>query len=160
MKKLLALAFILATLTGCAASQSAEPLDPAAEYERGYSAGYQAARADVEAENAINAKFGAAAPAAVYPRAAVVTELDCDSDILTVEDAGGIVWKLSGCEDYDIGDVVAMLMQEDGNPDTIRDDLVVVAHYAGNVLAYAEQLKSRATLDAMTQALNTPAANR
>lgn len=152
MKKILVLALIhaaLAALTGCAASQPAECLECQTNYERGYSAGYQAA-ADAlqdsieEAANAVEEYAKAAEEAAnlsnIYPRCGVIIYMDYEEDLVTVEDAAGLFWKFSGCEDYELGDIVLMLMQEAGEPNYILDDFIIHTEYGGYVEGFANIL--------------------
>lgn len=66
----------------------------------------------------------------VYPETAVVVVLDEEEDIVTVQSAGGIRWNFAGCSDYDPGDVVSLLMEENETPE-ITDDRVLQSRYAG-----------------------------
>ncbi len=53
------------------------------------------------------------------------------ADTLTVVDGAGLVWRFFGCEDYDTGDLVSLLMSDAGTPESILDDVIVSARYAG-----------------------------
>ena len=67
----------------------------------------------------------------IYPTAAVVTAVDYDLDLVTVEKATGFVYEFYGVEDLCVGDVMAMLMYSNGTPETIADDIVISARYSG-----------------------------
>lgn len=153
MKKSIVLALILAALTsaltGCAASQPAECTECRTNYERGYSVGYQAATDALQdsieqAANAVEEYAKAAEEAAnlsnIYPRCGVIVRMDYEEDIVTVEDAAGLFWKFGGCEDYDLGDIVLMLMQEAGEPNYILDDFIIHTEYGGYVEGFANIL--------------------
>ena len=60
----------------------------------------------------------------LYPKAAVITELDRENDIVTVTDCNGFMWDFYGCEDLLEGDVLAMIMDSRGTM-KIFDDVVV-----------------------------------
>ena len=74
----------------------------------------------------------------IYARVAVITNLDFNEDIVEVEDAVGFIWEFEGVEDYMIGDVVAMIMQSDGSPETILDDVILNVTYSGYIDADIE----------------------
>lgn len=64
-------------------------------------------------------------------RAAVVVDIDAAADVVTVEDGEGLLWEFYGVEDWEIGDVAALLMDDSGTPDYILDDAIISATYAG-----------------------------
>ena len=66
-----------------------------------------------------------------YPRCAVITEIDEINDLVVCEDFAGIIWEFYGIEDFDIGDLVAMLMWDCDTPDSIFDDEIIDAVYGG-----------------------------
>lgn len=65
-----------------------------------------------------------------YGLAAEVVELNYITDEVTVRDANGFTWVYSGCEDYDTGDIVTMVMNDKGT-DFIEDDKIVNVRYSG-----------------------------
>lgn len=65
-----------------------------------------------------------------YAKTAVVSEIDQAADVVHVETPSGIKYEFSGCEDYELGDFVSLLMDDKGTVD-IRDDEVLAATYAG-----------------------------
>jgi len=70
------------------------------------------------------------AEASVYPATGAVVEFDFDEDIVAVEDAAGLIWEFYGVEDYQLGDLVSLLMEDNGT-ESIFDDKVIDARYSG-----------------------------
>ena len=68
-----------------------------------------------------------------YPRAAIIIELVEDEDIVVCQDAAGVIWEFYGIEDFDIGDIVAMILWDAGTPEGIFDDEIIDATYAGTL---------------------------
>ncbi len=68
-----------------------------------------------------------------YPRAAIITELDLDEDLVTCVDSAGCIWQFYGVEDFGVGDIVAMILWDAGTPESIFDDEVIDAAYAGTL---------------------------
>ena len=66
-----------------------------------------------------------------YPRAAYITELRAEDDLVFCEDAVGFQWVFYGIEDYDVGDLVILTMDPAGTHETILDDRIVDTMYAG-----------------------------
>ena len=67
----------------------------------------------------------------VYSNCGVVSNVDYENDLVSVEDFGGFIWQFFGCEDWEEGDICAMTMDNNGTPDTIFDDIVVNTNYCG-----------------------------
>lgn len=140
MKKIIVLALVALVLISCAscasvsAADTADTAASAAELEalRAENSRLSAELDAVKAE--ANAPDAAAAQGPVitlYARTAKITEVDYDTDTVTLADGAGLVWLLTGCEDYDVGDLVSLLMSDAGTPDSILDDVIVSASYAG-----------------------------
>lgn len=70
------------------------------------------------------------ADADIYAKTAIVYEIDRDADVVVVEDATGNLWEFEGVEDYEIGDFVSMVM-DDNDTTSIYDDVIVVSQYSG-----------------------------
>lgn len=66
-----------------------------------------------------------------YPAAAEVVKLDRVADLVTVETSAGISYRFIGCEDWLLGDLVAMTMNDRGTPEIVLDDEVIEARYSG-----------------------------
>ena len=71
--------------------------------------------------------------AEVYPNCGVVTELDYQEDIVYFTDFTGNIWSFYGIEDWQIGDIVAVIM-DDMNTMIIYDDEIIMAVYCGRVI--------------------------
>ena len=67
----------------------------------------------------------------VYPLTVVVIELDREGDIVTCVDGADNFWEFYGVEDWQTGDFASLLMDDNGTPNTIYDDVITMAHYAG-----------------------------
>lgn len=81
-----------------------------------------------------------AAESGYYPETCIIVELDYAEDTVTVEDVAGNLWQFYGTEDFCIGDLVRMLMYNNGTPHSIYDDQIVLAWYAGTLQQFAEIL--------------------
>ena len=71
----------------------------------------------------------------VYPLTAVVVEVNYKEDYILCVDYTGNEWAIDGAEDWMIGDVVAMIMDECGT-DEIFDDAIVDSAYCGCIDLY------------------------
>ena len=70
-------------------------------------------------------------PHEIYSNCGIVSNVDYENDLVSVEDFGGFVWQFFGCEDWEEGDICAMTMDNNGTPNTIFDDIVVNTNYCG-----------------------------
>ena len=52
-------------------------------------------------------------------RAAVVVDIDAAVDVVTVEDGAGLLWEFYGVEDWELGDVAALLMNDSSRESSI-----------------------------------------
>ena len=68
-----------------------------------------------------------------YPLSTIVTEVDEDTDIVTVQDFNGNVWQFMGAEDWAVNDVCALIMDSKGTA-TIYDDEIISKNYCGYLL--------------------------
>lgn len=64
----------------------------------------------------------------IYPDAMTVTEIS--GDLVTIETATGNQFQFYGAEDYEEGDLVAVLMYSKGT-EKVTDDIIVRVRYAG-----------------------------
>lgn len=71
------------------------------------------------------------ASADVYPMTAKVVEVNYDEDLVTVETFTGFLFAFEGCEDWCEGDGASMVMDDNGTPDNITDDMILMVHYCG-----------------------------
>ena len=73
---------------------------------------------------------GESAPKNLYAMTAVVADLDYEKNTVTVENATGFTWCFSGTEDWELGDVAALVMDDNGT-EIIFDDEIVSVRYSG-----------------------------
>ena len=66
----------------------------------------------------------------LYPRTAIVTDINRQADFVTVECANGNEYYFYGAYDYEIGDIVSLIAKENITKRVI-DDLVVSHRYDG-----------------------------
>ena len=67
----------------------------------------------------------------IYPSTMVITHVDYFTDTVIVETSAGFRYDFQGVEDLIPGDVVSLIMYNNGTPWTIEDDQVVSARYSG-----------------------------
>ena len=69
----------------------------------------------------------------VYSLSTVVTDLDRERDIVTVEELDGSnVWTFYGVEDWEINDICSLTMSNNNTP-KIYDDIIIGTTYGGNL---------------------------
>ena len=68
-----------------------------------------------------------------YPRTAFVTSLDYMTDCVIVTDWAGMEWEFTGVEDWQIDDIVSVMMDDNNTPDNIYDDIIILALYGGSI---------------------------
>nr|DAZ61513.1 MAG TPA: hypothetical protein [Caudoviricetes sp.] len=66
----------------------------------------------------------------IYPLTAKVTKVNKKKNVVTVQDYSGNKWKFRGCEDYEDGDIVSMLMDSNGT-EKVTDDIILQVRYSG-----------------------------
>lgn len=66
-----------------------------------------------------------------YPKTTVCLAVNHQTDTVTVADCNGTEWKFSGCQDFEEGDLIALIMNDNGTQNYIWDDTVVTARYSG-----------------------------
>lgn len=66
----------------------------------------------------------------MYPAVGVVTDLDYENDLVIFEDFNQNLWAMEGIEDWFIGDIGALMM-DDMETASIYDDEIMFACYAG-----------------------------
>ena len=69
----------------------------------------------------------------VYATTARVVELDRAADVVTVEDSNGELWAFDGCEDWQEGDCVSMVMHDMGTASIYDDEIVSVRYSAWEI---------------------------
>lgn len=149
MKKIIIIALTTLALISCTACASVRAADTTAELDAlraenaRLSAELEAVRAEntalsceAEAQAAEASRLAAVAVDNFYTRTGLVVDLDYDTDTVTVVDGVDFIWQFTGCEDYCIGDLVEILMQEAGDPENIFDDVIYSTCYAGFYAEY------------------------
>lgn len=68
----------------------------------------------------------------VYPLAVRVDSFNQAEDTVSFVDGAGNEWKIYGIEDWMLGDVAALLMDDNGTPEYIYDDSIILAQYGFN----------------------------
>lgn len=68
-----------------------------------------------------------------YALTTVVSKIDTENDAVVCYDAAGNSWVFHGIEDWEVGDVCSMLMNDKGTAE-IYDDEIVSVRYGGHVL--------------------------
>ena len=81
----------------------------------------------------------ACASAETYAMTTVVVSLDYDADVVECMDFNGNVWAFDGCEDWQLMDVCALLM-DDNDTETIYDDVILSARYNGWLDGWMERV--------------------
>ena len=66
---------------------------------------------------------------AVYPSTAVVVSVDRENDVVVCVDGNGEEWQFTEADDWFVGDLVSMLMNDKGTP-SIYDDEIVSVRYS------------------------------
>ena len=70
------------------------------------------------------------ARAEIYPQTFVVGNVDYERNVMILVDCNENEWECFDIEDYDIGDIIAAIM-DDNNTEIIFDDEIVTLRYAG-----------------------------
>ena len=67
-----------------------------------------------------------------YPLAARVEAMKQAEDTVLFVDGAGNGWVISGIDDWQLGDVAGLLMDDNGTPEYIMDDIVIDVRYGFN----------------------------
>ena len=73
----------------------------------------------------------------LYPMTALVMELDEAQDLVYCEDYSGNIWVFSGVDDWCEGDLVSMMMYDNGTAE-IEDDEILEIRYSGWIGHYGD----------------------
>lgn len=73
-----------------------------------------------------------AASAELYPTTAMVCRVDRESDLVYCKECNGNIWAFFGVEDWEEGDLVSMIM-DDNDTELIYDDMILQVRYGGYV---------------------------
>ena len=69
----------------------------------------------------------------IYPSTGIVIDTDFTADMVTVETFSGLRYEFSDVEDWELGDICSMLMNDSGTPDSVLDDEIIQARYSGYI---------------------------
>lgn len=72
------------------------------------------------------------AEASEYPLTTVVVEIDEENDIVSVIDFTGNCWGFYGVEDWMVGDICSIIMDDHGTPFNY-DDIILAIRYGGYI---------------------------
>ncbi len=75
----------------------------------------------------------AGSPREIYPTSMIVTEIDYENDLVTIVDFNGNAFQFFGCEDWCENDICAVIMDDNGTPETIYDDIITQVRYCGYI---------------------------
>lgn len=67
----------------------------------------------------------------IYPQTARITHLDYETDTVTITTATNISYSFEGVEDYELGDLVSVIMNSNHTKDYILDDTIIKVQYSG-----------------------------
>ena len=70
--------------------------------------------------------------AEIYPQTFFVNDIDHAQDMLILIDFNGNEWLWSGIEDYEKGDIIAAIMEDNGT-EIIYDDTIINIRYSGYI---------------------------
>lgn len=68
-----------------------------------------------------------------YSLSGEIWELNYQEDIVTVRDFSGCLWSFKGCEDWMLGDMVSMIMNNHNTPNNRYDDQIIKVTYQGSL---------------------------
>lgn len=63
-----------------------------------------------------------------YPMTTVVREIDIKNDVVTVENSNGHLFEFMGVEDWQVGDICSLMLDNNGT-ESIFDDIILKAIY-------------------------------
>jgi hypothetical protein len=67
----------------------------------------------------------------IYPLLTIVTEVDGDKDLVTVEDNNGFIWQFEGVDDWKEGDLCNCLMNGRGTEEIFDDEIIITRYESG-----------------------------
>ena len=66
----------------------------------------------------------------IYPMSGIVTEVNRQENKIIITDSVGNEWEFNGTDDWHIGDIAAMIMEDNGT-EKIYDDEIIDVQYDG-----------------------------
>ena len=69
----------------------------------------------------------------IYPECLQIVEINQAADIVQGKTCSGLIFSFYGVEDYMLGDLVAVIMDDNGTPESVLDDIIIDVRYAGYI---------------------------
>lgn len=76
--------------------------------------------------------MGIVACAETYPQTFVIESINLEQDCIILMDFNGNEWIWSDVEDYEKGDIIAAIMEDNGT-EIIYDDIIINIRYSGYI---------------------------
>lgn len=73
----------------------------------------------------------------LYPSTCIITEIDTETDLVTIATATGNEFQFYGVEDYANGDLVSVIFYDNGT-ETVTDDVIMDIRYSGTTEMFKE----------------------
>lgn len=70
-------------------------------------------------------------PEGIYSTTTMVTNVDYDADVVTIQTFSGIEYQFEGCEDWYEGDICTVTIWNNNTPNTVYDDEILQTRYSG-----------------------------
>lgn len=70
-------------------------------------------------------------PEGIYSTTTMVTDVDYDADVVTIQTFSGIEYQFEGCEDWYEGDICTVTIWNNNTPNTVYDDEILQTRYSG-----------------------------
>lgn len=67
----------------------------------------------------------------LYPKSAVITYIDKDTDLVLIEDFFGNRFLFDDADEWMVGDMVGLIMDNNGTPEDLTDDEILAISYEG-----------------------------
>ena len=78
----------------------------------------------------------------IYPTTGIVSEVNYEENLVSVEDFNGNIWQFSEIEDWSVGDICSLIM-DSKKTEEIEDDEILSVRYSG----YIEQQETEKSED-------------
>ena len=71
-----------------------------------------------------------------YPAAMVVVSINKENDSMKLVDYHGDLWEVSGAKGWQVDDLAAVILSDNGTTDTFLDDEIVSVRWNGSAAAF------------------------
>ena len=72
-----------------------------------------------------------------YPQTVIVSSVNSDDNYISCIDSTGNIWEFGPSEDYEVGDVVSIILF-DNFSEPIYDDIIVKSRYSGHIDSFTD----------------------